>query len=988
MKIRPALICCLLFLLLLHTTGLAQSPQLTTPGNKKEVYLQSLKTSITVTGNIAVTTMEMIFFNSSNRILEGELVFPLPEGSAVTRYAIDINGVLREAVPVEKQKGTQVFEAIEHRRVDPGLLEKTTGNNFRTRIYPLPAHGRRTVLIAYNEELLMNNDHSLRYRLLLDYKQPIDHFTLDVRVVQSSFKPQFDETPDDNMEFEEWNNNYTARLDKTNYTPGHSVSFNIPKNNENAETVLQEAGGNYYFLMNTWLKKESRPKPIPGELAVIWDVSLSGLSRNIKKELELLAGYIDKKKNLTVHLAVLNNEYKNTGSFEIRNGDWQALKQTIEQFTYDGATNYSLINLRATPGAEYLLFSDGLSTLGGNDFPLVSKPVYTITSSAKADYTLLQSIAQKTGASFINLNKLDRPGALELLTVQPLQLLCIRQNDAISELYPLLPQPVSNGCSLAGVSSTGNTVITLQYGYGNTIMFEKTVPLQFNQHQAAAVNIQKIWAQKKIAALETDYENNAAVISQLGKQFSIATRNTSLIVLENVMDYVQYEIEPPAELRKEYDRIIKQRLAVRQTQQVQAMKNAFGYAEDLVQWWNNPVPVVKYYKTVTASDSTAMPADNAQQQEVVVTAGLAALQDREAATESDKAVSGYMLQGRVAGVVVSANANRQRSSYTVATLKKEFETTKDEVENVHIEIKQWTPERSYLKTMAKASKEKQYATYLQLRTDYMATPSFYFDMACYFIKQKDSANGALILSNLAELDLENHELYKMLGYKLKETGRYNEEVFVYRKVLQWRPQEPQSYRDYGLALADAGFYQQALDTLYTAINKQYESNIMSNYEGIEEVIVTEINQLVTMHGNKLNTSRINKKLLHAMPVDTRVVLNWNMNDTDIDLWVTDPHGEKCYYSHKTTAAGARISDDFTEGYGPEQFMLKKAIKGRYTIEADFYGERQLKLAGPATVMAEVFTHYADGRQERKIITIQLEKTGNQTLLIGSFSFDK
>jgi Ca-activated chloride channel homolog len=125
-----------------------------------------------------------------------------------------------------------------------------------------------------------------------------------------------------------------------------------------------------------------------------------------------------------------------------------------------------------------------------------------------------------------------------------------------------------------------------------------------------------------------------------------------------------------------------------------------------------------------------------------------------------------------------------------------------------------------------------------------------------------------------------------------------------------------------------------------------------------------------------------------MPVDTRVVLNWNMNDTDIDLWLTDPNGEKCYYSHKTTAIGGRISDDFTNGYGPEQFLLKKAIKGVYTIEANFYGERQLKLAGPTTVMAEIYTHYASGRQQRKIITIQLEKSGEQTLMVGKFSFEK
>jgi tetratricopeptide (TPR) repeat protein len=290
--------------------------------------------------------------------------------------------------------------------------------------------------------------------------------------------------------------------------------------------------------------------------------------------------------------------------------------------------------------------------------------------------------------------------------------------------------------------------------------------------------------------------------------------------------------------------------------------------------------------------------------------------------------------------------------------------------------------------LGKTSREKQYTRYLELRKEYISTPSFYFDMACFFYQQNDSAAGLRILSNLAELDLENHELYKLLGFKLRETGNYKEAVYVYKKIVEWRPQEPQSYRDYGLALEDAGYFQQALDTLYMAIHKQYDGTLMNNYNGIEETIVTEINQLVALHGSKLDLSGIDKKLIHAMPVDIRVVLSWNIADTDIDLWVTDPNDEKCYYSHKNTAIGGHISNDFTNGYGPEQFLLKKAIKGTYKIEVDFYGERQVRLAGPATVMAEVFTHYSDGKQERKIITVQLEKSERSNLLLGTFSFEK
>ena len=119
----------------------------------------------------------MVFKNNSTRILEGRLTFPLPENVSVSGYSLDINGKLRNAVPVEKAKAKEVFESIEKRNVDPGILEKVEGNNFRTRIYPIPANGERTVQITYNQELKKVGN-QLQYFLPLDFKNEIPSFIL------------------------------------------------------------------------------------------------------------------------------------------------------------------------------------------------------------------------------------------------------------------------------------------------------------------------------------------------------------------------------------------------------------------------------------------------------------------------------------------------------------------------------------------------------------------------------------------------------------------------------------------------------------------------------------------------------------------------------------------------------------------------------------------------------------------------------------------
>ncbi|MDR2694150.1 MAG: AgmX/PglI C-terminal domain-containing protein [Chitinispirillales bacterium] len=263
-----------------------------------------------------------------------------------------------------------------------------------------------------------------------------------------------------------------------------------------------------------------------------------------------------------------------------------------------------------------------------------------------------------------------------------------------------------------------------------------------------------------------------------------------------------------------------------------------------------------------------------------------------------------------------------------------------------------------------------YKTYLNVRKDYANSPTFYFNMASWFYACGDRETAVRVLTSIADLELENAALYRLLGYRLKEFGEYALEKFVCRKVVQWRPMEPQSHRDYALALADNGEAQAALSALYGVLTKTYSANIANRSRGIAEVTVTEINRLIAKYPN-LNTSKIYKRLLIDIPVDVRVVINWNMNSTDIDLHVVDPTGEECYYSHSATKIGGRISADVTNGYGPEQFLLKNAVKGKYRVYVNYYGDRQVTDAGPSTVMAEIYTKYADKTERRKVVCLQM-----------------
>ena len=61
--------------------------------------------------------------------------------------------------------------------------------------------------------------------------------------------------------------------------------------------------------------------------------------------------------------------------------------------------------------------------------------------------------------------------------------------------------------------------------------------------------------------------------------------------------------------------------------------------------------------------------------------------------------------------------------------------------------------------------------------------------------------------------------------------------------------------------------------------------------------------------------------------DLVALVFWNTNGTNVDLHVTEPGGEDCYYAHRQTASGGQISQDVTTGYGPEIYILPRAPSG-------------------------------------------------------------
>jgi len=74
------------------------------------------------------------------------------------------------------------------------------------------------------------------------------------------------------------------------------------------------------------------------------------------------------------------------------------------------------------------------------------------------------------------------------------------------------------------------------------------------------------------------------------------------------------------------------------------------------------------------------------------------------------------------------------------------------------------------------------------------------------------------------------------------------------------------------------------------------------------------------------------------PMALRATLTWDTNETDVDFWITDPNGEKCYYANSTTDSGLTLDVDDTDGYGPENITTSTIIPGDYLVQVHYYSD--------------------------------------------------
>lgn len=143
------------------------------------------KVTVEIRDQIARTTIEESFVNRTRARLEGVFHFPLPADASISGFGMWIGNDLVEADIVEKQRAREIYETILRERRDPGLLEWTSGNLFKARVFPIEPESEKRVKIVYTQVLpLRGNQYRYSYALRSDLLRmnPLRELSLSVTV--------------------------------------------------------------------------------------------------------------------------------------------------------------------------------------------------------------------------------------------------------------------------------------------------------------------------------------------------------------------------------------------------------------------------------------------------------------------------------------------------------------------------------------------------------------------------------------------------------------------------------------------------------------------------------------------------------------------------------------------------------------------------------------------------------------------------------------
>jgi uncharacterized protein YfaP (DUF2135 family) len=957
-----------------------------------DLRIETMDVAVRLHGGIAETVVTARFHNQGREILEGRFTLQMPDSSIVTGYALDVGGQMIEGVLLDQLEARRAYEAQVRQNIDPGLGEVSRSFQFSTRVYPIAPGSSRTVRLRFVTALVPGQG----YELPLDGGAGVGRLSISVMAnggrlpdVRLPGSPQLQWARQSDGDRAAWRVDNAALEGKLSIAPAAG-----------AGSIAVGAGPNgerFFEIADSGPAVESEAQR-PRSVALLWDRSLSRADDRLSEEIALLSAWLEAVRPASIELILFDS----SGVERVKLSDAASVAERLATVRYRGASSYAPLAAQEIKADSCLLFTDGLVTIDRRAVLAPSCPLTAVSSAADSDRPALAALAAASGGEAFRLTGGNRADILQRLGSRAARVVRVRSTSGAAIDAVRLDAP-SGGWRLVGpMPAGGGVVVTLSGVAAGPSEKVYSAPQSESGWSGAAA----LWAADRLAVRSAAGQEKREALVAFARRYSVAGPDISFLVLETATDYARSKIEPPANFPA--DQVAEYRKLVAEAAEEEAEQRRDRLAEIVESWEEQK----KWWSTRFDPNAKADPDERAPRSgrgmaepmppepppaplPAPPPPGEATPPVQEPAAEPPAADAAGYVDDETAQIAVTGSRisrpNLESATPITVVGQEELQlrqtnpavpapgssATGGEVIG-EVTTAQWASTRPYMKVLKTASPGDRERVLAEQQKLHGGLPAFWFDVAELAWKTGRREEARRLVLSALDLPTRNNETLAIVAERLFRYGEQDRAIEMFEAVAEAEPGRPQPLRSLALALAKRSESRpsdraradlaRAIDLLARVIMTPWDGD----YDGIELISLMEVNRLIPRYRALGGTDvPLDPRLIALLDVDVRVVIEWNTEETDLDLWVDEPNGERAYYSNEETRIGGRISNDMTDGYGPEEYLLRRAPAGTFTVRANAYSSDEINPNGASRITARLIRNFGRPDEKEEMVEIEL-----------------
>ena len=568
-------------------------------GTQKErqaLRLTDHTVTVNISGRVAHTEIEQAFFNDRGQVLEGIYRFPIPEDGSVSGLSLLVGNTWMEGEVLEKQRARAIFQQIVDATIprDPALLEWERGNVFKLRIFPIPGNGERKVKLSYTQVLPVVGG-KLRYRYPMGGTgaagTPIDRFAFTVRIDGEEIATEQREnitTPMLALERRDAGEVIELHTEREAFLPTFDLGVDVPvpaaEQQVHARSFLDK-DGQAYFMVAMQPQFEMGIDERPVDYAFVLDRSHSTspeLWTTARGVVDAMTELMDADDRFTVLACDSACERHVDGLQAPTSEAVDRAQRFLDAQDLAGASDLAGSLQQASDALDggrdaqrvIVYLGDGVPTSGEmapdgiTDLlatPLAQTRVLAVALGARSDLTALQAVVDVTGGDLVQADARDDLRALVRELRLRAEVPALR--DAQLDLPPGMVMARMQNISAVRPGDTVLVTGKLHHRVSGDIVLRgrgprgavsASFPVELSARAGGSspvdAHLPRTWAKMQIQHLtKTQGYRARDEIVALSKDYTVLSRHTAMLVLENDAMFREFNVVRKAQNTATWD---------------------------------------------------------------------------------------------------------------------------------------------------------------------------------------------------------------------------------------------------------------------------------------------------------------------------------------------------------------------------------------------------------------------------------------------------